>query len=102
LDEKKRENMAWARLVTYPDGTEAQYQAVLDEMGGAMDDAPGRLFLAAGPSDRGWQIFMVWDEQESFFTWAKEHVGPAHERAGRRGWSSAPETLDIETFLVLN
>jgi hypothetical protein len=93
--------MAWARLVTYPDGTESQYQAVLDELGEGMNDAPGRLFLAAGPSERGWQIFMAWDKQESFFGWAREHVGPAHERVGERGWTSVPETLDFETFLVL-
>lgn len=94
--------MPWARLVTYADGTQAQYQAVIDEIGDGMTDAPGRLFLAAGPSERGWQIFMVWDSQSSFFAWAQKHVGPAHERVGARGWTSDPETLDFETFLLLS
>jgi hypothetical protein len=94
--------MAWARLVTYPGGTEDQYRVVLEEIGEAMNDAPGRIFLAAGPSDRGWQIFMAWDSQDSFLHWARAHVGPAHARAGDRGWTSEPETLDFETFLVLD
>jgi heme-degrading monooxygenase HmoA len=94
--------MAWARLVTYPGGTEEQYEAVLDELGEAMNDAPGRRFLAAGPSERGWQIFMVWESQQAFMQWARQHVGPAHERAGERGWKSEPEVLDFETFLLLD
>ena len=27
--------MAWARLVTYPGGTESEYRAVIDEIGAA-------------------------------------------------------------------
>ena len=41
--------MAWARLITYPGGTEEQYRAVVDEVGDAHANAPGRLFLTAGP-----------------------------------------------------
>lgn len=93
--------MAWARLVTYPGGTEEQYQAIQEALGDAHDDAPGRLFLTAGPSERGWQIFMVWESPEAFFSWAHRYVGQAHERAGNRGWRSDPETLDFETFHVL-
>lgn len=94
--------MAWARLVTYPDGTEAQYRAVVDAIGAAHEHPPGRLFLTAGPSDRGWQIFMVWESQETFQRWAREHVGPAHERVGDRGWTSEPQVLDFETFHILS
>lgn len=92
--------MAWARLVTYPGGTEAQYRAVLDEIGDGMGNAPGRLFQVAGPSARGWQIFMMWDSQEAFQAWARQHVGPAHERAGDRGWTSEPDVLDFEPLFV--
>lgn len=93
--------MAWAHFVTYPGGTEAQYRAVKDELGSAHTDAPGRLFLTAGASERGWQIFMVWDSPESFQRWASEHLGPAHDRVGDRGWKAAPEVLDFETFDLL-
>jgi hypothetical protein len=94
--------MAWARLVTYPGGTEEQYRAVITEIGDGMKDAPGRKFLAAGPSERGWQMFMVWDKPESFFKWAEKHVGPAHERAGDRGWKAEPEVLDFEALLIID
>ncbi len=94
--------MAWARLVTYPGGTREQYEAVIAELGPAHAGAPGRIFLTAGPSERGWQMFMVWDSQESFGRWAREHVGPAHERVGDRGWTSDPEVLDFETYHVLS
>ena len=80
--------MGWARLITYPGGTEEQYRAVVDEVGDAHANAPGRLFLTAGPSERGWQFFMVWETKEAFFAWAREHVGPAHDRTGDRGWKS--------------
>jgi heme-degrading monooxygenase HmoA len=93
--------MAWARLVTYPGGTEEQYRAIQDALGDAHEHAEGRLFLTAGPSERGWQIFMVWESAQAFFAWARRYVGRAHERAGDRGWSSDPEMLDFETFHVL-
>ncbi len=93
--------MAWARLVFYPGGTEAQYRAVVDEIGAAHEDAPGRTYLAAGPTESGWQMVMVWESKEAFFRWAGEHVGPAHERLGDRGWKSQPEFVDFEVFHAL-
>lgn len=91
-----------ARLVTYPGGTESQYRAVVEALGDAHADPPGRLFLTAGPSARGWHIFMVWESQDVFQRWAREHIGPAHERTGDRGWNTEPETLDVETFHILS
>ena len=94
--------MAFARLVFYPGGTEAQYRAVVDEIGSAHADAPGRTFLAAGPTEGGWEMAMVWDSKDAFQRWAAEHVGPAHQRAGARGWQSSPEIRDFETYHVLS
>ena len=94
--------MAWARLVTYPGGSEAQYAAVVEALGPAHSDAPGRTFLAAGASERGWQIFMVWDSKDAFQQWAGQHTGPAHERAGERGWQSPPEVLDFDVVQTLD
>ncbi len=93
--------MAWARLVTYPGGTAEQYAAIVEALGDAQTNAPGRIFHAAGPSERGWQIFMVWESQEAFFAWARQHVGPSHERAGDRGWQTDPETFDFEAVQIL-
>jgi hypothetical protein len=68
--------MAWGRLVFDPGGTEEQYRAVVDEIGAAHTDAPGRTFLAAGATDGGWLMATVWESQEDFQRWAAEHVGP--------------------------
>ena len=93
--------MAWGRLVFYPGGTEEQYRAVVDEIGAAHADAPGRTFLAAGATDGGWLMATVWESQEDFQRWAAEHVGPAHERVGSRGWHSPPEVTDFTPYHVL-
>jgi hypothetical protein len=43
--------MAWAWLVFYPGGTDDQYRAVTDEIGDALENADGRTYFAAGPTD---------------------------------------------------
>ena len=93
--------MAWGRLVFYPGGTEEQYRAVVEEIGAAHADAPGRTFLAAGATNGGWLMAMVWESQEDFQRWAAEHVGPAHQRVGTRGWQSPPEITDFTPYHVL-
>jgi heme-degrading monooxygenase HmoA len=93
--------MAWARLVYYPGGTEEQYRAVVDEIGDAHANAPGRSYFAAGPAEGGWAMLMVWDSQEDFQQWAAEHVGPAHQRAGSRGWQTSPQTTDFSPIQVI-
>jgi hypothetical protein len=93
--------MAWGRLVYYPGGTEDQYRAVTDEIGEAHVNAPGRSYFAAGPAEGGWAMLMVWESQEDFQRWAAEHVGPAHQRAGARGWQSSPRTTDFTPLQVI-
>jgi hypothetical protein len=65
--------MAWGRLVFYPGGTEEQYRAVIEEIGAAHADAPGRMFLAAGGTDGGWLMAMVRETQEPSL-----NQGPSH------------------------
>ncbi|HEX6568206.1 MAG TPA: hypothetical protein VF015_03545 [Acidimicrobiales bacterium] len=93
--------MAWARLVFYPGGTQAQYEAVIGEIGEAHRQPPGRSYYAAGPAEGGWMMFMVWDSQDTFQRWAARHIGPAHERAGARGWRSDPVVTDFTPGHVL-
>jgi hypothetical protein len=92
--------MTWGRLVFYPDGTQEQYEAVVAEIGDAHRNAPGRKFLAAGPTDGGWLMAMIWESQDDFQRWAAEHVGPAHARAGDRGWQSPPQATDFTPYHV--
>ncbi|MGI8876678.1 MAG: hypothetical protein ACR2KP_20610 [Egibacteraceae bacterium] len=93
--------MAFGRIVFYAGGTEAQYRAVIDEIGPAFSDVPERILHAAGGSDDGWLMITAWTSKAAFQRWAQEHIGPAHQRAGERGWRSSPETTDFETFHVL-
>ncbi|MGI9120257.1 MAG: antibiotic biosynthesis monooxygenase family protein [Acidimicrobiales bacterium] len=93
--------MAFGRIVFYPGGTEAQYRAVIDEIGRPFADVPERLFHTAGPTEGGWLMITIWQSKEAFDRWGKEHIGPAHQRAGKRGWQSQPETTDFETFHLL-
>lgn len=93
--------MAFGRLVFYPGGTQAQYEAVVDAIGPAHADAPGRTFLAAGATEGGWEMITVWESKDAFDRWATEHLGPAHQRVGARGWQSPPEIKDFEPFHVL-
>lgn len=92
--------MAFARMVFYPGGTREQFEAVVGEIGGAINDAPGRIYFATGPAEGGWTILTVWESQDAFQTWSAEHVGPAHMRAGERGWQSAPEFSDFAPELI--
>ena len=93
--------MSFARIVFYPGGTQEQYEAIVAELGQAHASAPGRTLLAAGPTDGGWEMMMVWDSKEAFFAWATQHLGPAHERAGASGWQSPPQFTDFEPYHVL-
>lgn len=92
--------MAWARMVFYPGGTREQFEAVVSEIGEAIKEAPGRLYLASGPADGGWTILTVWESQAAFGAWAADHIGPAHLRAGDRGWQSEPQVTDFAPELI--
>lgn len=93
--------MGFARLVHYPGGTAEQFRAVIDEIGPAFAEAPGRTYFAAGPAEGGWSMFMVWDSEDDFWRFAAEHLGPAHQRAGARGWQSGPEFTDFQAAHVI-
>ena len=46
-------------------------------------------------------MLMVWESKDDFQRWAAEHVGPAHQRAGLRGWQSSPQTTDFTAIDVI-
>ncbi len=55
-----------------------------------------RLLLAAAPSEEGWPIIQVWESQEALDRFLEEHLRPAMERAGDRGYPQPPVITDIE------
>jgi hypothetical protein len=56
---------------------------------------------AAGPAEGGWAMLMVRNSQDDFQRWAEAHVGPAHQRAGSRGWQTPPQTTDFSPTHVI-
>jgi hypothetical protein len=87
--------MTWARTVFYPGGTAEQYRAVIDAIGPAVENPPGRIFHAAGPTEGGWILLTVWETKEQFERFAAEHIGPGHQRAGDKGWRTQPQASDF-------
>jgi len=88
--------MAFARIAVFPGGTQEQYEHLGELMGDGVRDQPERLFLAAGPSEDGWQIIQVWKNREALDRFIEEHLRPAMEQAGDRGYPQPPRITDIE------
>jgi hypothetical protein len=66
-------------------------------MGEAVADQPERRLIAAGPSEEGWTIIQVWDSREPLERFIEDHLRPAMERAGERGYRQPPKITDIES-----
>lgn len=88
--------MAFARIAVFPGGTKEQYDYLATLMGEGVADQPQRRLLAAGPSDEGWTILQVWDSQEALDRFIEEHLRPAMEQAGERGYPAPPKIIDID------
>lgn len=89
--------MAFIRLARFPGGTQQQYQAVVDELGADHAEAKGRILVASGAVEGGWQIVNVWATAEDLEAFSRDALGPAFARAGQRGFTAAPEITDLET-----
>lgn len=87
--------MAIARLALFPGGTEEQYKAVVEALGPAHTEAEGRIMIGAGPVDRGWQLVQVWESEEAIRRFVEEHLRPAFQRAGDRGFQAPSEITDF-------
>ena len=88
--------MAIARIATFPAGTKEQYEYLGQLMGEGVANQPERRLLASGPTDDGWTIIQIWESQEALEQFIAEHLRPAMERAGDRGYPEPPLIRDIE------
>jgi hypothetical protein len=88
--------MAIARIATFPAGTKEQYEYLGQLMGEGVADQPERRVLASGPSKDGWTIIQIWESQEALERFIADHLRPAMERAGDRGYPEPPLITDIE------
>lgn len=88
--------MPYARIALFPDGTQEQHEAIVEGLGDAHTNAPGRLVFAAGPTPEGWQIIQVWETQEQLDDWVQANLGKAFAHAGSRGYMYPPTITDFE------
>ena len=87
--------MAIARLALFPGGTEEQYKALVDALGPAHTEAKGRIMLAAGAVDRGWQLVQVWESERAIRQFVENHLRPAFAQAGERAFQQPSEITDF-------
>ncbi len=88
--------MSFARIAVFPGGTREQYEYLAELMGEGVADQPERRLIAAGPSEEGWTIIQVWDSREPLERFIEDHLRPAMERAGERGYPLPPKITDID------
>lgn len=88
--------MAVARIAMFPKGTKEQYEYLGQLMGEGVAHQPDRRLLASGPTDDGWTIIQIWESKQALDQFVTEHLRPAMERAGDRGYPEPPVITDIE------
>jgi len=88
--------MTFARVAVFPGGTEQHHQAIVEALGDAQVDPPGRILFAAGQTDDGWQILQVWENRRQMEDWVNRHLGPAMAEVGDRGYPAPPQITDFE------
>jgi hypothetical protein len=88
--------MAFARIATFPNGTQEQYEYLGQLMGEGVARQPDRRLLASGPTDDGWTIIQIWESRQALEDFVTEHLRPAMQRAGERGYPEPPVITDIE------
>ena len=74
--------MAVAMLMEWPEVTQAQYEAVMQELQLDMNPPAGGLFHVAGPMSGGWRVVDVWESAEAFQTFSDQRIMPAVKKVG--------------------
>ena len=87
--------MAEAFVTLFPEGTEEQFNTLIEAMGTGHTDQPERILFAAGPSDAGWNIVQVWDDPAGLERLSEKHLRPAMARIGDRGFPKPPTMLPL-------
>jgi len=93
--------MAIAIVHTYRGGTKEQYDATVEAVHPPGGLPAGQTHHFAGPSDEGWQVFAVWDSQESLDAFMGETLMPALEQLGESGFPGPPEQTVYEVDTAL-
>lgn len=86
--------MAYLLTHFWPGGTEAQYRATLGAVHPADGLPEGQLSHAAGPTDGGYLIAVLWDSKESSDRFLSETLMPSMPVEG--GFEGRPEERGAE------
>ncbi|HLF39925.1 MAG TPA: hypothetical protein VI854_00485 [Acidimicrobiia bacterium] len=71
--------MAVVYIFEVPGAGAEEYDEVMAELG---DEAPGRLYHAAGPAEEGWMVVDVWESNEAFEAFLAERLLPVARKVG--------------------
>ena len=82
----------------YPQGTQEQYEVVLNAVHPTGELPPGQLSSAAGPTEGGWLISSMWESREVFEAFVSETLMPVLAGVSG-GFPSAPEERLAECML---
>jgi hypothetical protein len=74
--------MAVAMLMEWPEVTQTQYEAVMQELQLDVNPPAGGLFHVAGPMSGGWRVVDVWESAEAFQTFSEQRIMPAVKKVG--------------------
>ncbi|GAC1344830.1 MAG: hypothetical protein NVSMB29_18690 [Candidatus Dormibacteria bacterium] len=88
--------MAEAFLTVFPEGTEEQFDTLIEAMGAGHTDQPERILFAAGPSEEGWRIVQVWETAAGLERLSQEHLAPALAKIGDRGFPKPPTMVRFQ------
>jgi hypothetical protein len=82
----------------FPEGTKAQYEAIMIAMNGKLGVIPqGQIFHAAGPAAGGWQIVAVQESKQSWDRFMSDIFVPLVTKGIPGGFTSPPSetTFDV-------
>ena len=92
-----------AYLIThfYEGGTKSQYDAVVAAVHPPGGLPAGQVYHAAGPTDGGWLIAAVWDNQASFDNFVEKDLMPALQSLDG-GFAGPPQqrACDVDTLIT--
>lgn len=74
--------MAVAFILDFEGATQAQYDAVVEDMQLGGRPAPGGLYHGAGASATGWRVIDVWESDAPFEEFARTKIGPITQAHG--------------------
>ena len=90
--------MPYAIVIDSPGQTMAEYRRVQEEMGD--EQSPGLIARAAGPTETGVRVIVIWETKAHADRFFAERVAPAWTKVYGRSPDSAAAFLEVEDLEV--